>query len=91
MRSCHILIGEENGAQIELTLPHDARFDLLQPGQAAEVVVLSNSTSFDDIKAVKDVYLPESGLWLSEYPYIDRSEFLDISLDIEREFSEGEG
>jgi hypothetical protein len=86
MRSCHILIGEENGAQIEMTLPYDARFDLLQPGQPAEVVVLSNTTSFDDIKAVRDVYLPENGLWLSEYPYIDRSEFLDISLDIEREF-----
>ena len=85
MRSCRILVGEEDGAQIELILPHDARFDLLQSGQPAEVVVLSNSTSFDDIKAVRDVYLPESALWLSEYPYIDRSEFLEISLEIERE------
>lgn len=86
MKSCRIIIGEDDGAQIELTLPYDARFDVLQPGQLAEVVVLSNSTSFDDIKAVKDVYLPENGLWLSEYPYLDRSEFLEISLDIEREY-----
>lgn len=86
IRSCRIVIGEEDGAQIELLLPQDARFEVIQPGQPAEVVVLSNSSSFDDIKAVKDVYLPETGLWLSEYPYIDRAEFLEISLDIEREF-----
>lgn len=85
MKSSRIVIGEELGAQTELVLPYDARFEVLQPGQPAEVLVLSNTTSFDEIKAIKDVYLPDSGLWLSEYPYIDRAEYLEISLDIERE------
>ena len=39
------------------------------------------------------MYLPESGLWLADYPHVNRSLFLDISLDIERirqeEMSEG--
>lgn len=87
MKTSRIVVGEENGAQTELVLPYDARFDVLQIGEVAEVVVLSNSTSFNDIKAIKDVYLPDSGLWLSEYPYIDRAEFLEISLDVEREIS----
>jgi hypothetical protein len=87
MKTSRIVVGEENGAQTELVLPYDARFDVLQIGEVAEVVVLSNSTSFSDIKAIKDVYLPDSGLWLSEYPYIDRAEFLEISLDVEREIS----
>jgi hypothetical protein len=85
MKSSRIVIGEELGAQTELVLPYDARFEVLQPGQPAEVLVLSNTTSFDEIKAIKDVYLPDSGLWLSEYPYIDRTQYLEISLDIERE------
>ena len=85
MRTSRIVIGEEEGAQVELVLPYDARFEVLSSGQAAEVVVLSDSVTFDSMKAVKDVYLPESGLWLSEYPYVDRAEFLEISLDIEQE------
>lgn len=36
------------------------------------------------VQALKEVYLPVSGLWLSEYPHISRNLFLDISLDIER-------
>ncbi len=85
MKMCTIVIGEENGAQTKLMLPFDARYELLQPGQPAEVLVLSDSTSFSDIKAIKDVYLPDVGLWLAEYPYIDREEFLEVSLEIERE------
>jgi hypothetical protein len=34
------------------------------------------------------VYLPNSGLWLSEYPYCDRAEFLELSLQVEREAQE---
>ena len=85
MKTCTIVVGEENGAQTKLVLPFDARYELLQPGQPAEVLVLSDSTSFSDIKAIKDVYLPDVGLWLAEYPYIDRAEFLEVSLEIERE------
>lgn len=36
------------------------------------------------LQVVREVYLPESGLWLAEYPFVDRSMFLDISLAIER-------
>ncbi len=85
MKTCTIVVGEENGAQTKLVLPFDARYELLQRGQPAEVLVLSDSTSFSDIKAIKDVYLPDVGLWLAEYPYIDRAEFLEVSLEIERE------
>ena len=38
-------------------------------------------------QALKEVYLPVSGLWLSEYPLVNRNLFLDISLDIERQQS----
>lgn len=85
MKTCTIVVGEENGAQTSLVLPFDARYEYLRPGQPAEVLVLSNSTSFSDIKAIKDVYLPDKRLWLAEYPYIDRAEFVEVSLEIARE------
>lgn len=90
MRTTKIVLGEEDGAQTELILPYDARFEVLKVGQPAEMIVLSDTLTFENFKAVKDVYLPESTLWLSEYPYIDRSEFLDISLNIEREVISGQ-
>ena len=37
------------------------------------------------MQALKEVYLPESGVWIAKYPFVDRDVFLDISLDIERE------
>ena len=85
MRTTRIVLGDPEGAQTEFVLPQDARYDLIQPGQPAELVVLSDSPNFESFKAVKDVYLPECGLWLSEYPYLDRTEFLELSLEVERE------
>jgi hypothetical protein len=85
MRTTRIVLGDPDGAQTEFVLPQDARYDLIQPGQAAELIVLSESSNFESFKAVKDVYLPDCGLWLSEYPYLDRTEFLEISLEVERE------
>lgn len=85
IKTTRILLGDPDGAKTEFMLPHDARFDLIRTGEPAEAIVLSESPSFESFKAVKDVYLPECGLWLSEYPYLDRTEFLELSLEIERE------
>ncbi|KAL4524984.1 hypothetical protein Ndes2526A_g07080 [Nannochloris sp. 'desiccata'] len=85
MRTTRIVLGDPEGAQTEFVLPQDARYDLIQPGQPAELIVLSESSNFESFKAVKDVYLPDCGIWLSEYPYLDRTEFLELSLEVERE------
>jgi hypothetical protein len=86
MRTTRFVLGDpEGGATTEVVLPHDARYDLVRPGQPAELIVLSFTPTFESFKAVKDVYLPDCGLWLSEYPFLDRTEFLELSLDIERE------
>lgn len=34
------------------------------------------------------MYLPGCGLWLSDYPYVDRTAFLEVSLEIEREMEQ---
>jgi hypothetical protein len=36
-------------------------------------------------QALKEVYLPECGVWVSDYPYVNREAFLDVSLEVERE------
>lgn len=53
-------------------------------GEPAELLVLCGSREFRQFKVVREVYLPEAGLWLSEYPFVEQDRFLQISLDIER-------
>ena len=60
--------------------PRPPRYELLEEGEPAELLVLSDSPEFESFRAVKDVYLPQAGLWLSEYPYCDRTALLDVSL-----------
>jgi hypothetical protein len=36
-------------------------------------------------QALKEVYLPQRGVWVSDYPYLNRAAYLDVSLEIERE------
>lgn len=85
MRQTKLLVGDQGGAQTELTVPYDARHDRIISGQPAELIVLSSAPTFESFKAVPEVYLPTSGVWVSEYPHLAKTEFLDVSLQIERE------
>ncbi len=91
MRSTRVVLGDAGGAQTELLLPHDARHALIEVGAPAELVVLAARPDFADFRAVRDVYLPDAGLWLSEYPYLDRPAFLALSLEVEREAAAARG
>eukprot|EP00887_Chlorella_sp_A99_P005570 scaffold1.g5570.t1 len=72
MRLSRFLVGDPGGAYTEVTLPYDSRYELVRPGEPVELVVLAADPSFATFKAVKDCYLPTSGLWLAEYPFLDR-------------------
>lgn len=56
-------------------------------GEPVELLVVASQPDFAGFKALKEAYLPESSLWLANYPYVNRDAFLDLSLQIERERS----
>lgn len=37
------------------------------------------------LQALKEIYLPECGVWVSDYPFLNREAYLECSLEIERE------
>ncbi|CAL8465254.1 g4789 [Coccomyxa elongata] len=84
-RLLRLLVGDASGARSELSVPYDRRYDAIRVGEPAEVLVLSKLRTFETFKALKEVYLPECGVWVSDYPYLNREAFLDISLEVERE------
>lgn len=47
--------------------------------------MVASQPGFAGFKALKEAYLPESSLWLADYPYVNRDAFLELSLEIERE------
>ena len=46
-------------------------------------MVLSQSLSFTDFRVLREVYLPDTNLFLADYPFMRRPEFQQISDDIE--------
>jgi hypothetical protein len=50
-----------------------------QPGDEAELVVVSDEPALQRFSAVREAYFPELGLWLSEYPFLERRTFRAVS------------
>ncbi|KAF5828237.1 hypothetical protein DUNSADRAFT_17994 [Dunaliella salina] len=82
-----VLIGDgwPSGARVQLEFPYTFRSELLSPGEPVEALVLARDATFSAFKVIREVYAPGLGLWLSDYPFIDKSAFLDVSLQIENE------
>ncbi len=55
--------------------------------QALKEVCLQgcNQCKLSPMQALKEVYLPECGVWVSDYPFLKREAYLECSLEIERE------
>ena len=34
------------------------------------------------VQVIRELYAPGLGLWLAEYPFVDRTAFLDVSLQV---------
>jgi hypothetical protein len=51
----------------------------VQPGDEVELIVVSNEPQLQRFRAVREAYLPELGVWLTEYPFVERRAFRAIS------------
>ncbi|MEW5310367.1 MAG: hypothetical protein WDW38_002173 [Sanguina aurantia] len=84
--SVRLVVGDpwDKGATVQLQLPYQPRVNGLMVGEPVELMVLGSHSGFNTFKAVSEVYLPEAGLWLSEYPMLNKDAFLQLSLEIEK-------
>ncbi|KAK9835074.1 hypothetical protein WJX84_005413 [Apatococcus fuscideae] len=84
-RAISLLMGDDSGLRSSINLPYNSQYEQIQVGDAAEMLVTSFRKDFSTFKALKEVYLPETGIWLSDYPLTNRQAFLDVSLAVEDE------
>lgn len=78
----NLVLGDETGFEIELQASVNRLQKVIQPGNVAELIVLSNRPDLSSIVKITDAYLPRHNLWVGDYPYIRRDFFLAIREDL---------
>ncbi|MFM7426576.1 MAG: phosphate ABC transporter permease [Elainella sp.] len=84
-RRINLAIGDESGFETTVQAPLLREHRSIRPGDAAELIVMSNRGDLSRIGFISDVFLPEYDLWVSNYPYLRRDAFLEVSRDLGRQ------
>jgi hypothetical protein len=72
-------IGDDTGFTAEYQAPLRVAYKVIARGQRAEMLVMSNSPDLSRIEQISDIYIPSRDLWVSDYPYIRRDFFTEVS------------
>jgi hypothetical protein len=78
-RRLNLEVGDETGFYTKLQVPLKRDHRAIRPGDRAEMVVMSNVSDLSRIPQVSDIYLPDYDLWVSDYPYLRRDMFVEVS------------
>ncbi|MGA9377181.1 MAG: phosphate ABC transporter permease [Phormidium sp.] len=80
----NIEVGDDTGFSSSLQVPLKRIHKSLRRGQAAEMLVMSNKPDLAIINKVTDIYISDLDLWVSDYPYVQRREFAELSYKFEK-------
>jgi hypothetical protein len=78
-RRLNLDVGDETGFETQLQVPLRRTHKGIAPGQIAEMLVMSNQSDLGRIAKTSDVYIPSLNLWVSDYPYVQRDVFDQVS------------
>ncbi|MBW4464267.1 MAG: phosphate ABC transporter permease [Pegethrix bostrychoides GSE-TBD4-15B] len=77
-RRINLEISDDTGFVVTTQAPLLREHRSIRPGDTAQLLVMSNRGDLSRISFVSDVFLPESDLWVSEYPYLRRDIFREV-------------
>tara|TARA_Y100001968_G_C19378019_1_gene728771 strand:+ start:935 stop:1579 length:645 start_codon:yes stop_codon:yes gene_type:complete len=69
---------DEDGYLGQLRFPMANKYNQIRKGQLIRCLVFSNRNNFSKITEISDGWIPESRLWVGEYPYLLRPAFEDL-------------
>jgi hypothetical protein len=78
-RRINLEVGDETGFTTQLQVPLLRAHQVIAPNQVAEMLVLSNQSDLSRIAKETDIYIPSRKLWVSDYPFLRRDVFTDVS------------
>ncbi|MEM9449513.1 MAG: phosphate ABC transporter permease [Cyanobacteria bacterium P01_E01_bin.6] len=85
-RRLNIEVGDETDFVATVQMPLKKEHRSIRVGDWAEMLVVSNRADLSRIAKITDVYIPDANLWISDYPYLRRDTFLDVSKRIRRNY-----
>lgn len=77
-RRINLEISDDSGFVVTTQAPLLREHRSIRPGDTAQLLVMSNRGDLSRISFVSDVFLPESDLWVSDYPYLRKDLFLEV-------------
>jgi hypothetical protein len=78
-RRINLAIGDDSGFETTVQAPLLREHRSIRRGDIATLLVMSNRGDLSRIGFISDVFLPEYELWVSEYPYLRRDTFIEMS------------
>lgn len=81
-RRINVEVGDQTGFRASVQAPIQRIFKVIEPGQVAEVLILSKKPDLSRIEKITDIYIPSHNLWVGEYPYLRRDIFIQVSREL---------
>lgn len=78
-RRLNVEVGDETGFTSQLQAPLRRLHKGINRGQVAEMLLLSYQPDLESIAKNSDIYIPSLDLWVSDYPYLQREVFVQVS------------
>lgn len=78
-RRINLELGDDSGFTTQFQVPLKRSHQAIAPGDRVELLVLSHRSDLGKIGMLSDLYMPDNNLWVSDYPYLRRDEFIDVS------------
>jgi len=67
-------ISDDEGRELQIHARLSEEYLGIEPGMPAACILLSTSRSFSSLAALTDVYIPDEGCYVGDYPYLNRNE-----------------
>ena len=78
-RRLNLEVEDETGFATSLQVPLRRIHKGITAGQIAEMLVVSNQPDLGRIAKTSDIYIPSLERWVSDYPYLQREVFAQVS------------
>jgi len=78
-RRLNLEVSDESGFQSQLQVPIRREYRSIDVGMVAQMLVVSNKPDLSRIAKTSDIYIPSLNLWVSDYPYLRRDLFVEVS------------
>ena len=78
-RRLNLELGDERGFFAQVQVPLRRQHQFISPGQTVHLLVMSEDRDLRRIAKLSDLYIPNRQIWVSDYPWLQREAFKDVS------------